>query len=266
MNHGKLETLTRLGFAARGIMYVLIGFLALEAGRAEDGAGALEVLNGGAGKLLLALMAAGFAAYGLWRLADAALDSEGHGSDGKGMVMRLGGAASGVVHLGLAYIVAGMALGNGGGGSGGDSTSEGAATALNLPGGWTLLIIAAFGLLLVGGYQLVNAAKGSFLRRLDSRAASEAWVKAAGRIGYAARGIVFLIMAWFLGQAGMEGRAGEAGGIDEALTSLPQTLRLLVAFGLLLFGLFSFVEARYRRLRDPADMLPGHVNGPGNGR
>lgn len=250
--------LTRLGFAARGMMYVLIGLIALQAGRAEDGAGAMETLNGGAGKLLLALMAAGFAAYGLWRLADAALDNEGHGSDAKAWLMRLGGAASGIAHLGLAYLAAGLALGSGGGEAGSDSARDGAATALELPGGWTLLLLAAVGLLLVGGYQLVNAAKGSFLRRLDPRAANSGWVRVAGRIGYAARGIVFLVMAWFLGQAGLEGRAGEAGGMGEALASLPKNVELVVAFGLLLFGLFSFVEARHRRLRDPADMLPGH--------
>lgn len=258
MHHRKLETLTRLGFAARGIMYLLIGLLALQAGRAEDGAGALQHLNSGAGKLLLALMALGFAAYGLWRLADAALDNEGHGSDGKGVVMRMGGAASGLVHLGLALLAARLALGGEGGVGAGNSGRESAAAALSLPGGWTLLLLAAIGLLLVGAYQLVNAAKGSFLRRLDGRAAGAAWVRIAGRAGYAARGIVFLMMAYFFGRAGLEARAGEAGGMGAALDSMPQKVQLAVAFGLLLFGLFSFVEARHRRLRNPADMLPGH--------
>ena len=61
-----------------------------------------------------------------------------------------------------------------------------------------------------------------------------------------------------------QGRAGEAGGMGEAVDSLPQNVELGVALGLLMFGLFSFVEARHRRLRDPADMLPGHgSNGAG---
>ncbi len=258
MNRGKLEMLTRLGFAARGVMYVLIGLIALQAGRAEDGAGALESLDGSTGKILLALMALGFVAYGAWRLADAVLDNEGHGSDGKGLAMRIGGAASGLIHLGLAWFAAGLALGDRSSGTGGDSTQSGAATALDLPGGWMLLLAAAAGLLLVGLYQLVNAAKGTFLRRLDPRASGQTWVRVAGRAGYAARGIVFLIMAWFLGQAGLAGRAGEAGGMGEAVDSLPQNVELGVAVGLLLFGLFSFVEARHRRLHDPAEMLPGH--------
>ena len=264
MNRGKLELLTRLGFAARGIMYALIGLIALQASRAEDGAGALKSLDGSTGKILLALMALGFAAYGVWRLADAALDNEGHGSDGKGMAMRLGGAASGIIHLGLAWLAAGLALGDQNGGVGAHSAQDGAASALDLPGGWMLLLAAAAGLLLVGLYQLVNAAKGNFLRRLDPRASSQTWIRVAGRAGYAARGIVFVIMAWFFGQAALAGRAGEAGGMGEAVDSLPQNVELGVALGLLMFGLFSFVEARHRRLRDPADMLPGHgSNGAG---
>ena len=261
MHHSKLEMLTRLGFAARGVMYVLIGLLALQAGKTEDGAGALEVLNGGAGNILLFFMAAGFGAYALWRLADAAFDSEGHGGDKKGLAMRIGGAASGLVHLGLAYISLSLALGTQNrGGSGADSTQQGAQTALDLPGGWILLIIVAIGLLLVGGYQLINAAKASFLDKLDGRAAQMGWVKLAGRIGYAARGVVFLVIAAFVGQAGLKGQAGEAGGIGEALESLPSTLQLVVAFGRLIFGLFSFVEARYRRLRDPGAVIKGQAS------
>ena len=253
MHQRKLETLTRLGFAARGVMYVLIGLLALRSGRTEDGAGALEYLSSGGGKLLLGLMALGFVAYGLWRLADAFLDSEGHGSDGKGMAMRVGAAASGLLHLALAYSAARLASGNGGQGSGG-GTQEGAATALNLPGGQLVLGIAALALLAVGAYQLVKAAQGSFLKHIDGRAASEAWVRISGRLGYAARGIIFLIMGYFFGRAALDESAGEAGGMGEALASLPPNLQLAVAFGLLLFGLFSFVEARYRRIKDPSEM------------
>ena len=247
----KFVTMTRVGFAARGIMYLLIGYLSLRVGRSEDGAGAMEYLDSGAGKVLLALMAVGFFAYAAWRLLEAWLDSEGHGSDGKGTAARLGGAASGIMHLALAFTAAKLASGSGSSGGGAEG---GAATALSFPGGQTLLVAAAALLLVAGLYQFAKAAKADFLRHLDPEAARQPWVKLAGRGGYAARGVVFVIMAWFLWQAGRQDSASKAGDMGEALASLPATLQMLVAAGLFLFGVFSLVEARYRRINDPQVM------------
>lgn len=246
------ETFTRIGFAARGLMYVVIGYVALQSGRTEDGAGALKLLSGGSGSLLMWLMAAGFVAYGLWRLSEALIDTEGHGSDAGGVAARLGGAASGIVHLGLAFYAAKLASGTGGGGgAAGGGTDSGARTALDLPAGELILYAAAAALLATGAVQLVKAAKLQFLRRLDGAAARQGWVRAIGRAGYAARGLVFLTIAWFFWKAASSSSAGPAGGMSQALDAFPPELRLLVAGGLLLFGLFSFVEARYRRINDP---------------
>lgn len=254
MNRHKLETFTRLGFASRGVMYLLIALLVLLSGRAEDGTGAMEYLGGGPGQIVLLLMAAGFAAYGLWRLADAWLDSEGNGSEAKGIAMRVGAAGSGLVHLTLAYYAVRLASGNGGQ-SGGDSSREGAATALSLPGGQALLALAAAALFVVGGYQLAKAVRATFLRQLERKAAGNAVIRILGRAGYAARGLLFLIMGYLLGRAALDDNAGEAGDMGEALSSLPSSVEMIVAAGLLLFGLFSFVEARYRRINAPRGSL-----------
>jgi hypothetical protein len=82
-----------------------------------------------------------------------------------------------------------------------------------------------------------------------------------GRAGYAARGVVFVIIGWSLLQAGLSDSAAAAGGMEQALASLSGTLLTVVALGLLLFGLFSFIEARYRRINDPnvAARLKGAV-------
>jgi hypothetical protein len=255
LRHRKLEALTRLGFAARGFMYILVGFLALWWGRTEDASGALEFLNGGLGKLVLGVMAVGFASYAFWRLAGAWLDSEGRGSDRKGIAIRLGGAGSGIIYLGFAVQAARLLLGGHGGQGSGGKAREGAAAALSLPGGQALVVMAAITLLLVGGYQFVKTARGKFFRHLDGKAGRAGWVRFTGRAGYATRGVVFLIMAWFLGLAALHHKAGEAGGMDRALASLPHMAQLIVAWGLLLFGLFSLVEARHRRIGDPAAMM-----------
>lgn len=258
MPHNKMEKLTRLGFAARGLMYMLVGFLAAWWGRAEDASGALEHLNGGTGKPVLLVMSVGFAAYALWRLLGAAMDSEGHGSDRKGVFVRLGGAGSGIVYFGFAYSAARLALGAGGGhGGSGERARDGAAMALSLPGGQALLMVAAVALLLGGGYQIVKAARGKFFRHLEARAAHAPWVQVTGRGGYAARGIVFLVVAYLLGLAALHHSPGAAGGMHEALASLPRAPRFIVGAGLLLFGLFSLVEARYRRIGNPSAAL-GH--------
>ena len=251
-----LEMLTRIGFAARGIMYVLIGYLALRSGRSEDGSDALAYLSGGSGTLLLAVMALGFLAYGIWRLSEALTDTEGHGSDATGVAVRAGGAASGIIHVLLAFVTLNLALGGRGGG---DGTRENAATALSLPGGPVLVGLAGLALIATGIWQVVKAVRADFLRQLDGRAAGRPWVMWLGRAGYAARGLVFLIMGWFFVQAGFASDASEAGGMGDALGSLPSGIQLAVALGLLLFGLFSLVEARYRRINDPQvlDRLKG---------
>ncbi len=245
---GRMETATRAGFAARGIMYLLIAFLALWSGRSEDGAGALRLLDTGSGRALLAAMAVGFLAYGVWRLAEAFIDSENHGSKAKGIVVRAGGAISGLIHLGLAVYAAKLAAGRPAQSAGAEGN---AATVLSLPGGEGLLMFAAAALLATAVVNVIKAVKGGFLKHLDTQAARQDWVKWVGRGGYAARGVVFAIMALFCWRAAQAASAAQAGGMGEALDWLTGWPRLLVAAGLGLFGVFSLVEARYRRISDP---------------
>lgn len=243
------QTATRLGFAARGLTYIAIGYLVLRLGRTEDHHGALAFIESAGGEILLLAMALGFLAYGIWRLSEAFVDGEGHGSDAKGMVVRIGGAVSGLIHIALAWAAVGLANGDPQGHM--SPSEQGASTALDWPGGVYAVWLLAAILVGVGAFQIVKAIKLTFLTQVEPRAARQPWVAWAGRIGYLARGIVFLAMALFMARAADQHRPGAAGDIDQALDAFPPALRAAVALGLILFGLFSLVEAIYRRITDP---------------
>ncbi|WP_175488156.1 DUF1206 domain-containing protein [Sphingomonas sp. NFR04] len=251
--NARLRSLTRLGFAVRGLLYIVIALLVITTGRAEDPGGALEYLGEGGGKLLLIVLTAGLLAYSIWRLSDAAFDIERHGSNRKGVMQRIGAAASGIVHLLLSWqairLIQGVA-------SAGDGTRDGARTALHLPGGGALVVAGGVILLGAGIVQLVNAARARFLRHLEQRVARKPWALWSGRAGYAARGCVFVISGFFLVLAGLDERASEAGGTAQALTWLKSPFDVFVAFGLLAFGAFGLIEARYRVLNEvPVEQL-----------
>lgn len=247
----RLTTLTRIGFAARGLLYIVIAVLVLRTGRAEDPSGALQYLGQGGGQLLLGVMAAGLFAYGVWRMSDAAFDIERHGADGKGAMERAGAGASGIVHLLLGRQAIQLMRGTA---SAGDGTQQGTQAALQLPGGATIVVAAAAVLFAVGAFQILKAVKGTFLKHLEPQIARQPWARWSGRLGYAARGVVFIISSWFLLRAGLEERAGEAGGTGQALAWLTSPWDVLIAIGLLGFGLFSLIEARFRILHDvPVD-------------
>ena len=250
MRQNQFVFLTRLGFAARGLLYLVIAWLIVRTGRSEDLQGALEYVGDGGGKWLLIAMTAGFIAYGLWRLADAAMNIETHDDNKMGGIKRVGAAGSGLIYLLLAWQAIRL-IQSSSSGSGGGGTQEGTQTALNLPGGGLIVVVAALILLGVGVYQLVKAAKGTFLKHLDPRVGNADWAKWAGRLGYAARGVIFLISGWFLLQAGLAQQASKSGGMEEALNWLSPTTSLLVAIGLAFFGLFSLIEARYRVIHSP---------------
>lgn len=258
----RMTAFTRLGFAARGLLYIVIAMLVIRSGRSEDPSGALAELGRSGGDPMLLAMAAGFAAYGLWRLADAALNIEGHEPGAMGAGGRLAAAGSGIVYSALAW--QSLKLIDAPGAGSVDGAEEGARTALAMPGGPTLLVLAGVILVGAGLYQLVKVYRCSFCDRLDPAVASQPWIRWMGRGGYAARGVIFVVSGFFIASAGLESRASEAGGMEAALRWLDSPIDLAVAAGLLLFGLFSLVEARFRIIHDVP--LDGAAHAAGLGR
>lgn len=262
---GKFQWLTRLGFAARGLLYVLIGLLAIGTGRTEDLTGALEYVGHGVGKILLIALTAGLGTYSLWRLSDAAFGTEHPGTGWKALGKRAVAGGVGLVYLYLAYKAVRVVLA---GRSGTMGTQEQADTVLDLPGGALVLFAVALGLAVAGGNQLWKALRCKFMNRLREGAGQQAWIKWMGRLGYASRGVIFFVVAWLVYNAAVDQVASEAGNLEQALDVLRGPFLVPIAAGLMLFGLFSLVEARYRRIHrpPPADAVAEKVSQELGGR
>lgn len=250
----------RFGLAAKGVSYVIVAVIAIKValagGRAEDRDGALQALADETfGWALLLLLAAGFGGYALWRFACAFGDRDDHGDDATGLAKRAGDFAKGLLYLGLAataiLVLTGARQGRGSG-----EEDEATAAALDLPlGRW---IVGAVGLAVVGAglFNGVRALTATFRKDLRTgmmRQAEERWYTALGVFGHLARGVVFALIGVFLLRAAWEHDPDEAIALDGALRKLAGEaygpfLLGTVACGLLAYGLFCFVQARYREV------------------
>jgi uncharacterized protein DUF1206 len=254
------EPAARVGHFAKGVVYVVVGLVAVRAalgwgGRATDARGALQVLRRTPlGDLLLALVAVGLFAYVFWRVAQGLLDLDHKGGGAHGLVVRAGYVGSGLAYGGLAVTAAGLAIGSRG--ESGDNVRLWTGHALADPDRWWLVAAVGAGVLIGGGYQFYKAGSLKFLDRLRLSSLSSAhrrWVCRVGRIGLVARGVTFGVIGWFLVRAGLHVNPGEARGLAGALRYLRAQdygpwLLGGVGVGLIAYGLFSMVEGRYRRI------------------
>jgi hypothetical protein len=254
--------LARFGYAAKGIVYGVIGILAFQAafgagGQTTDTRGALqEIVRQPFGQILLGIIGVGLIGYALWRFVQAGLDPEGKGTDAKGIVKRIGYAGSGFAYMGLALAAFQILTGSGSGGGGEQSQQHWTARLLAQPfGQWLVGIVALIilGVALNAFYVAYSAKFRDKLKIGEMSSAEETWVTRLGRAGLAARGVVFLLVGWFFIQAALQSDASETGGLDKALETLASQpygpwLLGLVALGVIAYGLYALAEARYRRI------------------
>ncbi|MGV3730546.1 MAG: DUF1206 domain-containing protein [Sphingopyxis sp.] len=248
----RLETFARAGWCARGVVYCQLAFFALTSANASEASpqGVFRAVKDMAGgPYLLGLLALGLALYGAYRLYGAALDSDGKGDEAKGIAIRIGYAASGITHFVLAWAAIRLASGGASGGNG-EQEQAAAGMLLDMPLGGTLLGAIGLGFLAAAAHQATKAWTTEFMQGLAAEA--PAWAVPVGRAGLAARAVVFAVIGVSLVRAGWFGSAGEVKGLGDALSALTEhaELYLLVAAGLFLFGVHSFVEAKWRRIRD----------------
>lgn len=256
-----LELLERLGYVARGALYVVMGLLALGValrvggGQATDLTGSLVFLIANPfGKLVLIAFAVGLAAYSLWGFVRAVYDPLHRGSDASGYAARIGFITSAVSYA--AIVILALQILAGSGGASGDSTQKMVASVLTHPAGGWLTILIGLVALGIGIGQFKEAYRPSFARDLKGAemSASERDVALMlGRFGMFARGVVFLVIGWFVIQAGIHHDPGQVQGFGGAflfLLSQPfgHWLVGIIALGFVALGLHSFACARWIRL------------------
>ena len=265
MRHPWVVRLARLGYLAKGMVYAVVGVLALQVafgvgGEMTDTRGALASLaHESWGSVLLALLAVGLMGYVLWRVVQAVMDPDGKGRGPKGLIIRAGYLVSGGIHASLALAAMRLALHLGGTGPHGNQSARSwTARLLAEPFGQVLVAVVGLVVAGIGVWQMIKAWKEKFRDKLELGALDPrhtAWVMHVCKGGIFARGAVFVLMGGFFLLAALHSNPREARGLDGALASLAQqrygTLLLaLAAAGLVAYAVYLAVAARYRRFQE----------------
>lgn len=264
-----VEWLARVGFVAKGLLYGTVGTLAACAGLGNGGEttdtrGAMgQLVALPFGELVLFGIAIGLVGYGVWRIVEGFADPDNRGSDAKGIALRASFVLRGLLHLLLAWSAAKFALdmpstlsiGPGGGGASSGESEQATAYALSFPGGaWIVMAIAAC----IGGFgawQVIRAFRAKLNRNVSKGEIAQeggAWLIVVSRVGIAARGLVFMAIAWLLGKAGRQNDASQSGGVDQGLdvfANLGRIPLIAIGAGLVAYGVYQLLSAKYRRIR-----------------
>jgi uncharacterized protein DUF1206 len=259
-----LVVLGRAGLAARGVVYLTVGGLAVLTalgignGKIVDQREAVAALGASPmGIAILCVVSSGLLSFILWRFGQVLF---GTGSAEqtvmKAVCKRAVALGSGIAYTGIAAAAVHQVFGEHHRGEGGAAQRKGAAWLLMQPFGRWLVIGVGLAAIVAALFQWRRAITASFARDLqdgDFSAAQELWIRRAGRAGFAARGVAFALIGWFFVEAGLHHDPTEAGGLGAALqliASLRAGPMLLGIFGagLAMFGFYSLVESRYRRI------------------
>ncbi len=257
-----LQAVTRWGYVVRGVLYGVMGLLALavatgRAGHGADQRGALLLLIGNPfWRVVLAAVAIGLLPYSLWGFIRAVYDPFGRGDDAPGIAARLGFAWSGIAYASLLLVVLQLLFGADPGTLRSDSVQDTVGRALAAPMG--VLGTGAAGLIGIaaGLGQFLDAYRAGFVHDLDRRdmnkteERTDLWL---GRYGLFARGVIFTITGWFVLEAAIHANATQARGFGAAFDKLAQSpfgtlLVAVVGLGFVALALHSFIYARWAKM------------------
>jgi hypothetical protein len=257
---GWVETAGRFGLVARGIVYCLLGALAVALatgnrdGEQTDQRGALEELSERSfGKVALVVLIAGFLAYAAWRFLRVFHGEGGDEPDAASRVLDLGKV---VIYVGLAASAYGLLRGDESAASGQQEAQQAFTARLMTDYSWGRWAVGAVGAAIVGAglWQVYKGLSRKFRDHLhESFGRSRAAVVTLGVVGHVARGLVFIVAGWLVIRTAVRFDAGQPLGVDAALREVVHApygpaLLVAVALGLGAFGLYSFAEAKYREV------------------
>lgn len=255
--------LARGGLVAKGFSYGLVGALAIgvamgSGGKATSRQGALQTLaQAGWGKVLLALLAIGFAAYAIWRFVQAFAEREDEGNDKSALKTwgkRAGYVGRGLIYAGLTFSAVKILIGSGGQQSQNAKTHKTTAVVLTWPAGRWIVGVAGLCIVGAGLWNLYRGVSMKFEERWrtgEMTNVERTWAGRVGMVGHASRAVVFGLVGVFVLKAALEFDPKDAVGLDGALQKLgaasygPYLLGLTAA-GLICYGLYCLVDARYR--------------------
>ncbi len=252
METRSISTLARVGLAAKGTVYSLLGLLAIMAafhlnGKSTNDAGTRGVFafieDQAGGKIILAVLALGLLCYVAWRMIQALRENEK-------VAKRARYFLSGLAYAALAFQVGRMLFGKGQ--RKGDSNEKVASEILSADSGQWLLGLLAVTILAIGIYQIYYGLSEKYRKHVGDAAAGNKNLLLAGKIGYVARGAVWILVAYLFFRAALNSNSSNAGSTPDAFGYLQQTeygtlLMAAMALGLMCYGIFCFVRAKYEQ-------------------
>lgn len=255
-----LIVLARGGYAARGILYLIIGIFALlaaqDSSKPKDSHKSLEaLLSQPFGYVLIGIVVAGLLAFAAWRVLQATRDVDHHGKEFKGLVIRAGLLAGGVVNGALAFFALGLLVSGikSSGGSGGGQTKDLLAQLLSWEHSNLLVYLVALVPLGVGIAHIIKGWKASFEKYFEADEEVMRYVRPVSRFGLIARGVVFIEIALLLMISGSSYKAINPPGMKDALNALQNlpaggVILMVMALGLIAFSVYSLSEAAWRKI------------------
>ena len=271
--------LARIGLVAKGVSYGIVGVLAVElalgnGGKATSRNGALATLaDEPLGKVLLIVLAMGFASYAIWRFVQAFAE-RGDEDDAKGEAKtwgkRAGYVGRGAIYAGLTYTTLKLLTTSSAGESQNEQARQNTATVLDWPAGRWLVGLVGVAIAGAGAWNVYRGLARKFEKRWRTGQMSETertWGGRAGIVGHLARGVVFGLIGVFLTKAAIEYDPKDAIGLDGALQKLANTgygpyLLGATAIGLICYGIFCLVDARYRDVSVDGGSEASTADGP----